>query len=77
MAPAPTTHTRKGCGGAPSRYGLGSSWSKRLLKVPTPSIAISMTLLASFITPAPSEVPHAMTSPGISVMSRDTMLTSL
>ncbi len=77
MAPAPTTQIFFGLGGAPNRYGLGSTWSKTLLRLPTPSITMSTTLWASPIVPAPSDVPQAMTSPGISVTSLEMAATSL
>lgn len=51
---------------AASRY-----WSNLLLSVPMPSMVTSTTFLASFMTPTPIEVPQQMTSPGSSVMSRD------
>src|SRR3979411_1488774 len=77
MAPAPTTQIFFFLGGAPDEWGLGSTWSNTLLRLPTPSIAISTTLWASPIVPAPSEVPQAMMSPGISVTSLDMAATSL
>src|SRR6266478_5465538 len=77
MAPAPTTQIFFCLGGAPSRYGLGNTWSKTLPRAPTPSITISTTLWASAMVPAPSEVPQAMMSPGISVTSLEMAATSL
>ena len=49
-------------------------YSKRLVSVPMPSIATSI-VLPGFIFPAPTDVPQAITSPGISVMSREIALT--
>jgi hypothetical protein len=48
-----------------------------LASAPTPSMTISILFSASAIAAAPIEVPQAMTSPGFSVMSRDSRLTSL
>ena len=76
MAPAPTTQIFFCCGGAPSRYGLGSTWSNTLPRLPTPSMTMSTTLWASPMVPAPSEVPQAMMSPGISVTSLEMAATS-
>jgi hypothetical protein len=41
-----------------------------------PSILTSMAWLAPRMAPTPTEVPHAITSPGSNVMSRDRKLTS-
>jgi len=59
------------------RPGLRDDYcSKVLVSVPMPSIVTSTTLLFSFITPTPTEVPQAMMSPGSSVMSREMSATS-
>ena len=52
-------------------------WAKMLLSVPTPSIDTSTVFVGFFIAPTPTEVPQAMTSPGMSVMSCESRLTSL
>ena len=75
MAPAPTTQMRMGRVG-PSAYLNGTGCTKVLASVPMPSIVISIVFSAARMAPTPTEVPQAMTSPGKSVMSRDSRLTS-
>ena len=59
------------------RYTDALYCSNTLLSVPIPSIDTSTVFLASFIVPTPIDVPQAMTSPGIKVMSCEIRLTSL
>ena len=52
-------------------------WTKMLLSVPTPSIDTSTVFVGFFIVPTPIDVPQAIISPGSSVMSCESRLTSL
>jgi hypothetical protein len=77
MAPAPTTQIRICFGGAFQKVRTRQYLVEGVAQAADAVDDDVDDCCAPPIGPAPSEVPQEMTSPGISVMSRETMATSL